>query len=524
LSTQTDKKSNISKFLIKHSFFTSLATLLSRISGFVRDIVTAILFGATAGYDAYVLAFRIPNLMRRLFAEGAFSQAFVPVFAEYTDQKSHKEIKLFLNKITGNLALILLIITILGMIFSPWLIKIFAPGFVNNPAKLQTAINMLRITFPYILFISLTALAAGVLNCYNQFIIPAFTPVLLNLSLIFSGLVLAKKFIIPEMSLAWGVLIAGVIQFFFQLPFLYKLKLLPKPTINWHDPGVKRILLLIVPAIFGAAIGQINILVDSIFASFLETGSITWLYYADRLMEFPLGMFGVSFATVILPQLSKSFSSKSKEQFSEILEWGIRSALLVGIPASMILLFIPEQIIVTLFLRGKFSYYDVLMSSRSLMAYSFSVVGIMLVKILSSGFYAKKDLRTPVKIGCGILILNIILNSILTRYLAHVGIALATSIVSIMHAIILFICLEKDLAKHNLHLKANYKLAINLSVATIFLALFLNFYPKEITDWVTWSLYYKIFKLTEIFTLAGAIYCGILWLLGVKLKNILVIG
>lgn len=511
---------SIIKNLTKSSATSGLMTFISRISGFIRDIVTAILFGATAGYDIYLLAFRIPNLMRRLFAEGAFSQAFVPVFAEYTVQKPEQEIKLFLNKIAGNLVTVLLIITILGIICCPLIIKSFAPGFINNPPKLKAAITMLQITFPYIFFISLTALAAGVLNCYHQFAIPAFTPVLLNISLIGFSVFLAKKFTPPELSLAWGVLFAGIIQLGFQLPFLYKLRLLPKLTINWTDPGVKRILFLMIPAIFGAAIGQINILIDSIFASFLQTGSITWLYYADRLMEFPLGIFGVSFATVMLPQLSKSFANKNQQQFKAILEWGIKSALLVGIPATMVLLFLAEQIMSTLFLRGKFTYYDTLMSSQALMAYSFSVLGIMLVKIFSSAFYAKGDLKTPVKIGFFILLANIILNSILTKYLAHIGIALATSIVSILHASILFLCLEKP----KLSYRTISKTTISLILAAIALALFLNFYPPTITKWITWSINHKFFKLSEIFALAGIIYCGTLWITGVNFKQILADG
>ncbi len=514
-------KKHISRSLVKNSVVSSFATLISRISGFIRDIITATLFGATIGYDAYLVAFRIPNLMRRLFAEGAFSQAFVPIFAEYTEQKDPKEIQLFLNKIAGNLTFILLIITVLGILLCPWIIKIFAPGFTNNPLKLQTAINMLQITFPYILFISLTALAAGVLNCYHQFMVPSFTPVLLNFSLICFSLLLAKYFTPPELSLAWGVLIAGIIQLGFQLPFLYKLRLLPKLTINWTDPGVKRVLFLMIPAIFGAAIGQINILIDSIFASFLETGSITWLYYADRLMEFPLGVFGISFATVILPQLSRSFANKNQKQFNDVLEWGIKAALLIGIPSCVVLLFLAEQIISTLFLRGKFTYYDVLMSSQALMAYAFSVPGIMLVKIFSSGFYAKGDLKTPVKIGVFILTSNIILNSILTKYLAHVGIALATSIVSILHATILFIFLEKTLVeKENIRSPKISKLSISITIAVMLLASFLNFYPPEISVWVEQPLKTQIFKLSEIFALAGLIYCGTLRITGIKLKNV----
>lgn len=512
--------------LTRNSLISGSATLISRISGFVRDILTANLFGATIGYDAFILAFRIPNLMRRLFAEGAFSQAFVPVFAEYTQQKDSKEIKLFVNKIAGNLTVVLLIVTMLGILLAPWLIKIFAPGFnklsLEDSAKFVTAVHMLQIVFPYILFISLTALAAGILNCYNQFLIPSFTPVLLNISLIGCSLVLAKKITPPELSLAWGVLVAGILQLAFQLPFLSKLRLLPRLTIDWHDSGVKRILFLMVPAILGAAISQINILIDSIFASFLVTGSITWLYYADRLMEFPLGVFGVSFATVILPQLSRSFANKDHQKFNTVLAWGIRCAFLVGIPASLILLLLAQPIVSTLFFTGKFTSYDVIMCSKSLMAYSLSVLGIMLAKIFASGFYAMGDLKTPVKLGVIVLLANIILNTILARYLAHVGIALATSIVSILHASMLYILLLKKGIKLP---KSDY-FNLELLLAVLALAMFLYFYPSAMcsSNWLVWSVKYKILKLTEILILSAIIYCSTLWIFGFRLKKILVGG
>ena len=523
LNSESLKKKSTGS-LTRHSLASGFATFISRISGFIRDIITANLFGATIGYDAFILAFRIPNLMRRLFAEGAFSQAFVPVFAEYTDQKNPQEIKLFINKIAGNLTMVLVIVTMLGMFLAPWLIKIAAPGFAKgfseNPEKFVTAVHMLQIVFPYILFISLTALAAGILNCYHQFIIPAFTPVLLNISLIGFSLILSKKITPPELSLAWGVLVAGILQLAFQLPFLYKLRLLPKLTINWSDPGVKRILLLMIPAILGAAIGQINILIDSVFASFLTTGSITWLYYADRLMEFPLGVFGVSFATVILPQLSRSFASKNHNQFNVILEWGVKCALLVGIPSSLILLLLAEPIISTLFLTGKFTNHDVIMCSQSLMAYAFSVLGIMLAKIFSSGFYAQGDLKTPVKIGVMVLLANIILNSIFTKYLAHVGIALATSIVSVLHAFTLYVLL----VKRGLKLPNLSQFNMELFLAVGALTFFLCFYPPEMSNWLTWTVKYKILKLSEILCLSAAVYGGTLWIAGFRWKNILVGG
>lgn len=510
--------------LTKNSLTSGAVTVISRITGFLRDMLTANLFGATVGYDAFILAFRIPNLMRRLFAEGAFSQAFVPILAEYTEQKTSSEIKLFIAKIAGNLTLILLIITTLGIFSAPLLIKLFAPGFnteaLGTNEKLVTASLMLKIVFPYIFFISLTALSAGILNCYHKFIAPAFTPVLLNLSLILCSLFLSNKIKPAELSLAIGVLIAGILQLGFQLPFLAKLNLLPKLKIDWQDPGVKRILLLMIPAILGAGISQINILIDSIFASFLTTGSITWLYYADRLMEFPLGVFGVSFATVILPQLSRSFANKHGSQFNEILSWGVKSALLVGLPSSIILFLLAKPIVSSLFFTGKFKDYDVIMSSKSLMAYAFAVVGIMLAKIFSSAFYAIGDLKTPLKIGGVILISNIILNSILTTYLGHVGIALATSIISILHAFMLYIGLSRKGIKL-LKLKLFY---LRLLISCLILTGFILIYLPLDSSWLEWKIAYKIFKLSEILFLGLIIYMGTLWFCGFKLKNILVSG
>lgn len=513
--------------LVKHSLTSGCATTLSRITGFIRDMITANLFGATIGYDAFILAFRIPNLMRRLFAEGAFSQAFVPILAEYIEKKNSNEVKLFIDKIASHLTLILSIVTIIGVLFAPLLIKIFAPGFSGlnlenlkiseNHEKLMTATLILRIVFPYIFFISLTALAAGILNCYHKFIVPAFTPVLLNLSLIFCSLYLSKKIIPPELSLAIGVIIAGILQLSFQIPFLMNLNLLPKFKLDWQDTGIKKILLLMVPAILGAAISQINILIDSIFASFLTTGSITWLYYADRLMEFPLGIFGVSFATVILPQLSKSFANKNYTQFNKILTWGVKSALLVGVPSSIILFLLAEPIISSLFFTGKFKSYDVIMTSKSLMAYALAVTGIMLAKIFSSGFYAIRDLKTPLKIGGIILIANIILNSILTAYLGHIGIALSTSIVSILHAFMLYIALIKTNKEIKLfNLKLFY---LKSFVSCLILASFIYMYLPLDINWLTLNMTNKIIKLSQILLLGLITYTSTLWLCGFRLKN-----
>jgi putative peptidoglycan lipid II flippase len=515
--------------LAKHSLISAMAIMASRILGFIRDLITANLFGATVEYDMFILFFRIPNLMRKLFAEGAFSQAFIPIFAEYTQNKDQQQTRLFVSKITGNLTSVLFTITLLGVICAPYLIKIFAPGWfgaesikgVMDLNKFNHAIYMLRVIFPYIFFISLAALAAGILNCNQQFFIPALTPIWLNLSLIGFTLFLSKKIHPPEFSLAWGVLVGGFLQLLFQIPFVYKLKMLPRITIDWHDPVIKKILLLMLPATLGAAVSQINILIDSFFVSFLKSGSVTWLYYADRLMELPLGVFGMSFATVMLPQLSRSFAKANYLQFNQTLYWGVKCALLVGIPSTLLMFFLSGPIISTLFLTGKFNNYDVIMTSNSLKGYALSIIGIMLTKIFYSGFYAVADFKTPAKVGCVLLIINIICNFLLIKPLQHVGIALSNSIISIIHAGILFYLLFK---KKFIRLPESYIFGIPLVFAALFLAVFLFFYLDPNEKWLLWQTKHKVLKLTEVVLLSIGVYFSILRIFGFKLKNLLFSG
>lgn len=504
----------MSNNLAKSSLTFSGMTLLSRILGFARDVVAAFIFGASPGYDAFVLSFRIPNLMRRLFAEGAFSQAFVPVLSEYQTKKSPEEVKTFVNHITGNLALILAIVTTLGIVCAPLCIYLFAPGFDATGERHVLATDMLRITFPYIFFISLTALSGGLLNTYGKFAVPAFTPVFLNLSLIAASCLLAPHMAHPEMALAWGVLLAGIVQLAFQVPFLLKMGIMPRPQINWSDPAVRRVLYLMPPAIFGAAISQITLLVDSLFASFLVSGSISWLYYADRLMEFPLGIIGVGLATVILPSLARQHASGAKQEFARTLDWSVRCVLLIGMPAMLGLFMLAGPLIATLFQSGKFTSHDVIMTQQSLMAYALAVLGIMLAKIFSSAFYATQDIKTPVRISIFILVINVSLNAILITKFAHVGLALATSLTSLLNALFLY---RKWQSVHAFKFQPGwYAFLGRILLASTGMVAFLWALSPSVDTWLEWERMQRITSLVPLIVGGGMIYSVVLLALGVR--------
>lgn len=432
--------------LLASTLVVSSMTLLSRVLGLVRDIVLAKLLGASAGADAFFVAFRIPNFLRRLFAEGAFNQAFVPVLSEYRNKGSAAATKLLIDRVAGTLGGTLMLITLLGVLAAPLLIWIFAPGFGDDPHKRALAVEMLRLTFPYLFFIALTAFAGSILNTWSRFAVPAFTPVLLNLSLIGCALFLAPLFAEGRMAvaLAWGVLIAGVVQLIFQLPFLARLHLVPVPRMGWKDPGVRRILRLMAPALFGVSVSQINLLLDTILASLLQTGSVTWLYYADRLNELPLGVFAIAIGTVILPSLSGKHANDSVKAFSHTLDWGLRLVLLIGVPSALALGLIAEPLLATLFRHGEFSAHDVVMSAQALRAYSLGLVAFMLIKVLAPGYFARQDTRTPVKIGIIAMISNMVLNLILVWPLQHAGLALATSLSAWLNAGLLYLGLRRD--------------------------------------------------------------------------------
>ncbi len=430
--------------LLRSGLIVSVMTMLSRVLGLARDVTIASLLGAGSGADAFFVAFKIPNFMRRLFAEGAFNQAFIPVLSEYATRRTREEVRELLDAVSGSLGVILALITALAMLCAPWLVWVFAPGFGDDAGKLALTGDMLRLTFPYLLLISLTAFAGSVLNTWNRFAVPAITPVLLNLSLIGAALLLAPRFETPAMALAWGVLIAGGVQLLFQVPFLLRLGLMPKPWPNFAHEGVRRILKLMTPALFGVSVSQINLLLDTVLASFLVTGSVSWLYYSDRLVELPLGIIGIAIGTVILPALSKRHAEQSLEHFQKMLDWALRSVLLIGVPAALALGVLAEPLLITLFHYGAMTDNDVVMSAQSLRAYSFGLLAFMLIKVLAPGFYARQDTKTPVKIGIIAMVANMAFNLALIVPLAHAGLALATALSAFLNAGLLARGLYRD--------------------------------------------------------------------------------
>ncbi|AXK38300.1 murein biosynthesis integral membrane protein MurJ [Crenobacter cavernae] len=424
--------------LLKALAAVSSMTLVSRVLGFVRDALIARVFGAGFATDAFFVAFKLPNLLRRIFAEGAFSQAFVPVLAEYKQKKTDDETRDFLAHVAGTLTLALAAVTVLGMIAAAWVIWISAPGFAKEADKFALTVDLLRITFPYILFISLSSLAGSVLNTWRQFSIPAFTPTLLNLSFIVCALFFAPYFDPPVLVLGWAVFIGGVAQLLFQLPYLKKIGMLSWPRINLRDAAVWRVIKQMGPAIFGVSIAQISLVINTIFASFLASGSVSWMYYADRLMEFPTGVLGVALGTILLPSLSKHAATADVGEFSKLLDWGLRLSLMLALPAALGLALLAEPLIATLFMYGKFSPLDAVMTERALIAYAVGLTGLIVVKVLAPGFYARQNIKTPVKVAIVTLIATQLMNLAFVWHLKHAGLALAIGLGACLNALLLW--------------------------------------------------------------------------------------
>lgn len=504
--------------LLKSTLNVSSMTLVSRMLGFVRDVVIARMFGAGMGADAFFVAFKIPNFLRRLFAEGGFSQAFVPVLSEYKSQRGHAEVQELVDRVTGSLGLVLLAVTAIGVFAAPVLVMVFAPGFINATEKFELTAQLLRITFPYLLFVALTALAGSILNTYGRFGVPAFTPVFLNLAMIGCALWLAPVMDEPVMALAWGVFIAGVIQLLFQLPFLYRLRLLPRPRRGRGNEGVQRIGKLMLPAIFGSSVVQINLLFDTLIASFLVTGSVSWLYYSDRLVEFPLGIFGIALATVVLPSLSRNHAEASAEVFSGTLDWALRWVMLVGIPATAGLLVLAGPMLATLFQYGEFTVHDVTMAARSLMAYSLGLLGFILVKVLATGFYARQNTKTPVKIGIVAMVANMVMNVLFVFPLAHAGLALATSLAAFLNAGLLYYYLRKDQSYRPL---AGWGVFIlRVLIATAAMTGVLIWGSGELEQWFAWSWRARSLSLSIWIAVGAAVFFASLWLSGMRWRHL----
>ncbi|MGB0468092.1 MAG: murein biosynthesis integral membrane protein MurJ [Pontibacterium sp.] len=496
-----------------------MMTMLSRILGLVRDVVVANYFGASGSADAFFVAFKIPNFLRRLFAEGAFAQAFVPVLSEYRSQRDFSAVKALVDRVAGTLGSTLIMVTLIAVLGAPVLTAIFAPGFyLADSEKFDLAASMLRITFPYLLLISLTAFAGAILNSYERFAVPAFTPVLLNLSLISSAVFLSPLFDPPILALAWGVMIAGVVQLSFQLPFLARLRLLPCPVVDRTDEGVKRILKLMLPAIFGVSVTQINLLLDTVLASFLQTGSVSWLYYSDRLAELPLGVFGIAIATVILPSLSRKHAEKSAEHFSQTLDWAMRMVLLIGLPAAVALFMLSGPLIVTLFHYGALTDRDVMMASGSLQAYACGVLAFMLIKVLATGYFSRQDTKTPVKIGIQAAVANMVFNLILIGPLLHVGLAAATSLSAFMNAGLLL----RGLLKAGVfQWQPGWRLILlRLLAANAAMAAVLLWLVGDLQQWLAWGVMDRVLNMGVIVVAGVAVYGAVLVSMGMRLKDL----
>ncbi|HSD36535.1 MAG TPA: murein biosynthesis integral membrane protein MurJ [Rhodocyclaceae bacterium] len=420
-------------------------TFLSRILGLAREVLVANIFGAGLMTDAFNVAFRLPNLLRRLFAEGAFSQAFVPILSEYKNKRSEDETRTLINRVATLLGLIVMLVTILGVIGTPFLIYATAGGFAAQPEKFALTVELTRITFPYIFFMAMVALAAGVLNTWNRFSIPALTPVLLNISMIAMAALAAPYFAKPIEALAWGTFIGGVLQLTIQLPALARIGMLPRFDLHFRDPGVLRILKLMAPATIGVSVAQISLLINTAFASWLPTGSISWLSYADRLMEFPSGILGVALGTILLPSLSKLNADGNRAEFSAMLDWGLRLALLLTLPAALALCILSVPLTATLFQHGAFTPEDVMQTRRALIAYSVGLSGIILVKILAPAFYSRQDIRTPLRFAIISLIATQLMNLLFVwgLHLQHAGLALSIGLAATLNASLLYFGLRR---------------------------------------------------------------------------------
>ncbi len=503
--------------LLKSLATISGLTLVSRILAFARDVLIARIFGAGMATDAFFVAFKLPNLLRRLFAEGAFSQAFVPIFGEYKNQRGHDETKLLVDHVTTMLALILAVVTVIGIIGAPLWVYISAPGFIKEPAKFDLTVEMLRITSPYIFFISLVAVAAGILNTYNRYWVPAFAPILLNICFIGGALWLAPYCNPPVLALAWAVFVAGVVQLAFQVPFLRKIGLLPRFRLNWRDAGMWRVIKQMGPAVFGVSIAQISLIINTIFASFLVAGSVSWMYYADRLMEFPTGILGVAISTILLPSLSKCHASGNTAEYSKLLDWGLRLTIMLALPSALALGMIAVPLLATFFQHGNFSAHDVLMSSRALIGYSVGLLGLILVKILAPGFYARQNIKTPVKIAIFTLLATQAMNALFIGPLAHAGLALSIGLGATLNATILFILLRK----HEIYQPepgwAVFFGKVFLAVTALGLTLWFGMGTTQ--SWLTDGGLHRILRLTALVVGGIVVYFAVLGALGFRLRD-----
>ncbi|MEM6484851.1 MAG: murein biosynthesis integral membrane protein MurJ [Pseudomonadota bacterium] len=510
--------------LLKSSVIVGTMTGLSRVLGLIRDVTLAALVGANANADAFFIAFKIPNFLRRLFAEGAFSQAFIPVLAECREQGGQSAVRELVDRIAGVLGGVLLVLTLIILIAAPLVVTVFAPGFLSDPFKFDLTRDLIRIMFPYLMLISLAGLCAAVLNSYGRFAVPAFTPALLNVSVISAAMFAAPEFNEPVYALAIGVVVGGIAQLVFQLPPLYRLAILPRPRWQPAHPRVRQVLTLMIPALFGVSVSQINLLLDSVLASLLPTGSISWLYYSDRLTELPLGVFAIAVATVILPTLSAQQAADREQDYRRTLDWAVRSVLLIGVPSAVALLMLAEPILITLFQYGAMGERDVIQASLSLRAYALGLCAFMLIKVLAPGFYARQDTKTPVRIGIWAMLANMVLNLILVYILlkffdaGHAGLALATALSASLNAYLLWRGL---LARGDYQFGAEWRLLLpralgsTLAMITLLVAL-----TPAFELWVTWNWIERSIRMAGLCVAGLGCYATCLFLTGVRVSHL----
>ena len=507
----------LSMNLLKSLAAVSSITMVSRVLGFVRDTIIARIFGAGMATDAFFIAFKLPNLLRRIFAEGAFSQAFVPILAEYKSQQGEEATRTFVAYVAGLLTLALALVTVAGILAAPWVIWATAPGFADTPEKFQLTTDLLRVTFPYILLISLSSFVGAILNTYNRFSVPAFTPTLLNVSMILFALFLTPYFDPPVMALGWAVLAGGLAQLLYQLPHLKKLGLLVLPRVSLRDTGAVRVMKQMLPAILGVSVSQISLIINTIFASFLVAGSVSWMYYADRLMELPSGVLGVALGTILLPTLAKTYANKDRHEYSRILDWGLRLCFVLVLPCAVALALLAEPLTVALFQYGKFSALDAAMTQRALIAYSIGLLGIILIKVLAPGFYAQQNIRTPVKIAIFTLVATQVFNLLLISHLQHAGLALAISLGACLNAGLLYWKLrQQDLFQ----LQPGWTAFLcKLGVAVLAMAGVLLVMLQYMPAWADGQMLERFLRLGLLVLTGVLVYFGMLLAMGFRLKD-----
>ncbi|EGQ8234303.1 murein biosynthesis integral membrane protein MurJ [Vibrio parahaemolyticus] len=515
----------MSKRLLKSGMIVSAMTLISRVLGLVRDVVVANLMGAGASADVFFFANKIPNFLRRLFAEGAFSQAFVPVLTENHAQGDMDKTRELIARAAGTLGVIVSIVTVLGVLGSGVVTALFGFGWFldwmhGGPAaeKFELASLMLKITFPYLWFITFVALSGAILNTLGKFAVSSFTPVFLNVMIILAAWFISPQMSQPEIGLAIGVFLGGLVQFLFQIPFLIKAGVMVKPKWGWRDPGVVKIRTLMIPALFGVSVSQINLLFDTFIASFLQTGSISWLYYSDRLLEFPLGLFGIAIATVILPALSRKHVDSQSEGFAHTMDWGVRMVTLLGIPAMLGLMALAKPMLMVLFMRGEFSPQDVHQASLSLLAYASGLLNFMLIKVLAPGYYSRQDTKTPVKYGIIAMVTNMVFNAIFAYFYGYVGLAIATALSAFVNMALLY---------RGLHIAGVYQITkrtvfftIRLVIAGVAMVAAILWQLEDMSVWLEWSFAHRSGMLGMLIGLGAAVYLAVLFLTGVRLKDL----